>query len=196
MGQGVTTKDTDIGYEAIIRRIKKVGHLEVAVGVMGSKAIKGGAMTQVDLAIIHEYGATIQHPGGTSFGFKKKGDIKKGKVRFLKKGEGVISLGKTGSHTITIPPRPAHAIAFDENKKDLQKHKKRLFDDYVMGKTALKQALSSLGQIHSTNIKNAIQAGDKLEPNAPSTIRKKGSDKPLFDTGNMLRAITHKVRST
>lgn len=32
--------------------------------------------------------------------------------------------------------------------------------------------------------------GQRLAPNADSTIRKKGSSKPLIDTGTMLRAIT------
>jgi len=42
------------------------------------------------------------------------------------------------------------------------------------------------------DIKNQIVNGSYKE-NAPSTIAKKGSDKPLIDTGEMLNSITGKI---
>lgn len=36
--------------------------------------------------------------------------------------------------------------------------------------------------------------GNSLEPNAPSTIIKKGSAMPLIDTGQLRSSITHKIR--
>jgi len=55
-----------------------------------------------------------------------------------------------------------------------------------------KQALGLLGQSMRDDIENAI-AQWATPPNAPSTIARKGFDKPLIDTGSMQRAVDYEV---
>ena len=43
------------------------------------------------------------------------------------------------------------------------------------------------------DLKSSI-VGWQAPPNAPSTIAKKGFNKPLVDTGDMLRSTTYQVR--
>lgn len=42
-------------------------------------------------------------------------------------------------------------------------------------------------------VQEKIESGS-YEPNAPSTIRKKKSDKPLIDTGRMRQSVKYVIR--
>lgn len=57
----------------------------------------------------------------------------------------------------------------------------------------LQEALDRTGRHLESRIKTGIltgrPAGKRLARNAPSTIQRKGSDKPLIDTGTMVEAI-------
>lgn len=53
-------------------------------------------------------------------------------------------------------------------------------------------ALELLGQVIEDDVKQAIETWED-PPNSPRTIRKKGRDMPLRDTGSLYRAITHTV---
>lgn len=57
-------------------------------------------VSQKKYAAAHQFGATINHPGGTPYGFGKDGNIV-----FKKKGSAKI-IGYTGPHVIEIPARP------------------------------------------------------------------------------------------
>ena len=77
-------------------------------------------------ARIHQFGGTINHPGGTAYGFKTENDAKSDKFSFLKAGEGYMVLGQTQPHQIRIPPRP-YMVLQDE---DIQQAKDIIFEDY------------------------------------------------------------------
>jgi phage gpG-like protein len=57
-------------------------------------------VSQKKYAVAHQFGAVINHPGGTPYGFAKDGSI-----RFLKK-TATKYIGKTKPHQIKIPARP------------------------------------------------------------------------------------------
>ena len=48
--------------------------------------------------------------------------------------------------------------------------------------------MKSIGVFQKGLVQAEIVDGD-FEPNAPSTIKKKGSDKPLIDTGKMRQSV-------
>jgi hypothetical protein len=56
------------------------------------------------------------------------------------------------------------------------------------GQMSAQQALSSIGDMLVGVTQNEIRDGE-FEPNAPSTIRKKGSSKPLIDSSHMRQAV-------
>lgn len=56
------------------------------------------------------------------------------------------------------------------------------------GQMSAQQALSSIGDMLVGVTQNEIRDGE-FEPNAPSTIRKKGSSKPLIDSGHMRQSV-------
>lgn len=57
------------------------------------------------------------------------------------------------------------------------------------------QAMDRLGLLGVSIIQRYVQRGKVKPPLDPKTILKKGSSKPLIDTGRMIQSIRHKVRS-
>lgn len=60
------------------------------------------------------------------------------------------------------------------------------------GPTIMRKANGIAGLYAVRAIRQQIRSG-AFAPNAPLTIAIKGSDKPLVDTGNLFKAITHKM---
>jgi hypothetical protein len=58
-------------------------------------------------------------------------------------------------------------------------------------------ALDKAGTLAENAVKRMFTAADNgWAPNAPSTVARKGSDRPLIDTGELRRSITHVVVKT
>lgn len=91
--------------------------------------------------------------------------------------------------TVHIPSRPfirdsvdAHA---DEINSDLEKAAKSLING-----SSTEDVLNTLGELHTNRMVKEIKNGD-FAPNSDSTIKRKGSDKPLIDTGTLWQSIHH-----
>lgn len=80
---------------------------------------------------------------------------------------------------------------------DWQKYADRLHKGATKSASALDKAVKKQAVILSTDIKKNIQssgsyAGAPFAPLKPSTIARKGSSKPLIDTGDMMRSVQAK----
>lgn len=146
----------------------------------------------VKQAAANEFGATINHPGGTSYGYKTKRGAEQGKVRFLEKGTGFMELGITGPHVIKIPERSFLRSGIIEGKPKIIDKVGIVIGKFLDGQMSLNQALNGVGQFAVSLVKKKIRAGP-FKPNAPSTIRKKKSSRPLIDTGRMRKSIIHEI---
>lgn len=62
----------------------------------------------------------------------------------------------------------------------------------ILRQTA-EQSLKQIGVFGVGLVQEKIESGS-YEPNAPSTIRKKKSDKPLIDTGKMRQSVKYVIR--
>lgn len=148
-------------------------------------------ITNAQLGAIHEFGADIDHPGGTSFGFASKAAADRNEVRFLKKGTGFIELGVTGPHKINIPARPWLTPGVQSgNEEYLQ-----IIAAAIEAGDPLKTALERVGVVAASKVQ-LFMTQLKSPPNAPSTIKKKGSSNPLIDSGALRQSVTFKVTST
>lgn len=151
--------------------------------------VESDDLTMASLGAIHEFGADIDHPGGTSYGYASKAAADRDQVRFLKKGTGYMELGVTGPHKINIPARPwlepGVASGTDEILKTIQ-------DGVEQGKD-MDAILETVGVVAAGAVR-VYMTELKTPPNAPSTIRKKGSANPLIDTGAMRQSVTHQVQ--
>lgn len=82
-----------------------------------------------------------------------------------------------------------------DNLEDKYAHEiERLANHLIEGRYSKFQALSILGQLVEGDIKNTIITL-KEPPNDPSTIKNKGSDNPLVDTGLLGGSIRYVVKN-
>lgn len=90
------------------------------------------------------------------------------------------------------PERSFLRSTIDEDKRLLIRFIDKEKKGIVEGKRTRENALKRLGIFTEGRVKLKINRGP-FAPNAPFTIRKKGSSKPLIDTGRMRGSIISKV---
>ena len=98
-----------------------------------------------------------------------------------------------GSRDGHIPERSFIRSTCDAKKKDHIKLIGKLHSKLLAGHLSTKQALSIIGEVVAKDMVQTINQG--IEPGlAAATIKRKGSSKPLIDTGRLKGCITHEVR--
>lgn len=165
MGATVQVKVVDRGWEGIKERIDALrgGSAVVAVGVQGAQAAANYQHTHMTVAQV----ATVQEFGKV---------IHQPRMR----------------RTIVIPERSFLRKTLDMYQEAIARRQVLLTQGFVLGKLELKPSLELLGQYVVGLVKQRIANG--IAPaNSPWTIAKKGSSKPLIDTGQLRNSITHKV---
>ena len=99
-----------------------------------------------------------------------------------------------GSPINNIPPRPFLKPSIKKNLATVEVLQKQMIKAALKGdKEGVKRSAELLGMHSRNNAKKYITAGTNLTPNKPATIKRKGSDKPLIDTGALLNSISYVV---
>ena len=80
-----------------------------------------------------------------------------------------------------------------EDQQGYRELARKLTDAVVAGKVDVPKALALFGEQVSSDIKRKIESGID-PPNAPATVAKKGSSKPLVDTGQLKNSISYVVK--
>lgn len=91
-----------------------------------------------------------------------------------------------------IPERPFMRNMARNNKGKYIRILKAEAREILLGKANLGMTMRKLGQLGVQDVRAEIDAL-MSPPNSPVTIERKGSSKPLIDTGRMRRAVTYKV---
>lgn len=94
--------------------------------------------------------------------------------------------------TATIPARPFMRLAsvhFNRDRHDIQA---KIGMKVIDGKITPEQALGQIGLAMEGKIVDSIKNGN-WPPNAESTAKAKGFNKPLIDTAQMFKAVSSKV---
>lgn len=99
---------------------------------------------------------------------------------------------KRGNRTIVIPARPAMRLAWSNFRKNRTTIQTAIARDLIRGKIDAKQALGQIGLAMEGEIVKAIKFGG-WTPNAKSTVKKKGFDKPLIDSSQAWQAVVSQV---
>jgi len=163
MAQGHT--DTDMGLDAIFKEMEKLKSMCVKVGVTEDVGSQtvNGGATLAQIAGWNELG--VMGP----------------------------PVSQNGGGKWFIPPRPFIRGFADGKREQIQKTLDRLGKMVVDGKLKAEEAIKRLGEFGQSGVKSYIRNGD-FTPNADSTIaRKKGSSKPLIDTGTLRNSIRYQV---
>ena len=98
-----------------------------------------------------------------------------------------------GSPIKNIPKRPTIEPTIEENKERISEMFNKTVNKILNKKGDGRADLEKIG-IWTVNKIKAKFGSDDLIPNAPATIAKKGSDRPLIDTGQLRNSITYVIR--
>ncbi|MFU8618185.1 MULTISPECIES: hypothetical protein [Neisseria] len=91
--------------------------------------------------------------------------------------------------TATVPPRPFFRNTIAEHKDEWPKQAAEMLE---ANGGDVRQALADMGEVVKGQIKMTIQ-DFREPPNAAATVKQKGFDKPLIDTGTLWRSIDYEV---
>lgn len=175
------------------RVLKKSSQMQMNIGFLEGATYPDGTPVAA-VAYWNEFGAEIDVPEHETKIYRsigKNGALRRN-GRFVKaKASNYETTHVVPAHTVTIPARPFMRNAIANNQDQWP----------ALLAAALKQAKGDLDKaldIAAEAIVGQVQEeirnlGDP--PNAPSTIRSKGFDKPLIDTGHMLNSVGYEVVS-
>lgn len=93
--------------------------------------------------------------------------------------------------TVNMPSRPFLRKSVDENADKINSFVQSQKQALMQGASA-EQVLKEIGIFQKDLIQEKITEGSYV-PNAESTIRQKGSDKPLIDTGRMRQSVNYYI---
>ncbi len=205
---------TRINFKAIDNLIKDLGrNVSIRVGIIGEKATQiheGTNLTNAELGAVHEFGATINHPGGTPYLIKEDGT-----AQFVSKEKGK-NLPKTKPHQIIIPTRSflRMPLLSSEGKAAIRKEvmskkyiKESIGNDRELNKIAWSKDNDSL--MDAIGFAIGLAAHDRVmkafdtegfgnwKPTTPQSKkhRKNNPAEPtLVDTGQLKGSITYEVK--
>lgn len=92
-----------------------------------------------------------------------------------------------------IPPRPFLSAAVKRHGATWIKAAQKIVRQFAAGdRDGATLTLRRLGVVLVRDVQGTMRQGP-WAPNAPMTIARKGSDKPLFDTGQLVQSIRSEV---
>lgn len=189
-----SVKDTDFGWNDLIKNLRELSSKEITAGIQGGKT-KDGSADLVTVAATQEFGAVItQQPRATTVYRKTKKDGSfANNGRFVKKSKANFSsTHQSAGRTIVIPERSFLRSTFDEKEDEIEKKARAVVNAVIKG-VAAGDALNKTGQYIEGAIKRKIRNGPFV-PNSPATIKKKRSSRPLINTGHMIQSVRYDIR--
>lgn len=93
-----------------------------------------------------------------------------------------------------IPSRPFMRVAADKNENKWNRYAERCVDAALKNRANINNAVCLLGEQIKSDVQRVFGSGE-FAPNKASTIRRKGSSKPLIDHGDLRRSIGYMIGS-
>jgi hypothetical protein len=100
----------------------------------------------------------------------------------------IAAVHEFGSPEKGIPERPFLRTTIQENREKYVQLNRRNLVAVLNGKMSVEQALGQLGEVAKGDVQAKIASGG-FAPLKAATIKRKGSSKPLIDTGQMRQSI-------
>ena len=199
---GVTHKSFNGGAAGLMQRIKQLSSQKVCVGVpssddpdlsdqqkkqIGRKSGGHGDIGNADLVYIHTHGV---RPRPVRVGMQP--EINKGTKYSVALQ---MYIHEHGSFAYQVPPRPTIEPAIKDAKEGIGERLGDAAKAAAEGKDTQK-ALGDVGLYAQAKVKGWFtNPKNGWAPNAPATIKGKGSARPLIDTGAMQGSITFVIRT-
>lgn len=100
----------------------------------------------------------------------------------------IAAVHEFGSPQKGIPERPFLRTTIQENRAKYVQLNRRNLVEVLNGKMNVEQALGQLGEVAKGDVQAKIASGG-FAPLKEATIKRKGSSKPLIDTGQLRQSI-------
>ena len=168
MAKGYT--DTDKGMKDILAEIQNLKSMCVKVGVtddVGAESHGDGGPTLAQIATWNELGV-------------------------LARRRRVKATEPHGDGKWFIPPRPFVRGFADNKREEIADTLAKLMKLVSGGKLNAEDAIAKLGIYGQSGVRKYLRDGS-FAPNADSTIARKGSSKPLINTGTLRNSIRYQV---
>lgn len=124
--------------------------------------------------------------------------IKAGILRSAGKEKSGVDLVEVAAYnefgTKYIPPRPFMRIAADKNSSNWQRLMMNVAARVTLNQMGIRQGQNLIGNQAVGDIQKVIGNRGLLAPNAPNTVKQKGSDAPLIDSGNLRQSVSFEVK--
>jgi hypothetical protein len=195
------------------RTVAAMHGMAVQVGVFGDDSARkdeGNGISNVRLAAVHEFGATIDHPGGTPYIWGSDGALFLNKSKLGSSARSKFNIPVTKAHKIKIPERSFIRGAFDQYRALIAAASDGFNLAVLDGKMTPRSAMERLGLIIQGLIQKRMSRG--IGPAlARSTVKRKqmmsavgrrmrkksmagpANVKPLIDTGQLRNSVTYRV---
>lgn len=95
----------------------------------------------------------------------------------------------TNSEPLRLRARPFLPQSVDNNKEKINAFCQSQLKALLAGRTTAEEVLKKTAVFMKGMVQETIKEGN-FPANAPSTVKKKGSDRPLIDTGHMRQSVT------
>ena len=162
----VKIKDRDMGWRRIKQELALARKAYVNIGILSDAGVHEGN-EKSKKSITYAEIASIQEFGNKT--------------------------NKFYGHHAPIPARPFMRMTFDKNKRKIKQTVEVFLDRIYSGIGTAKQGLKRLGLEHQSDVQTTIESG-RFKANAPATKDRKGSSKPLIDSGNMKNKISFELK--
>lgn len=103
----------------------------------------------------------------------------------------IAAIHEFGSRDGRIPERSFLRSTFAAKKPEYLRDLKTLLLRVVEGRDSIERILNVMGAKIAADVKNRVTQGSAIPPpNAPATVKRKGSFRTLIDTGRMIGSVT------
>lgn len=187
-----TARTIQSGTGSMLRAVLSVAKKEVLVGIPAENSSRE---TQSDDNINNAELLYIQSHG------VRKAEMRAEMQQHIEAGKKYseahsLYVQSHGSPLWHVPPRPVLEPSVEANKERIGNQLAQASVAAIKGDEDKRDLyLDRAGQVAENAAKKWFENPENgWPPNAPATIRAKGSDSPLIDTGEMRKAITHVIR--
>lgn len=168
--------------------LEEIASKNVCVGIPqeANTLDKNGKITQAQKLYIHTHGVR-----DTEMQRAMQHDLDKG-TPYSKAHE--MFVHEHGSPLYNIPPRPILEPAIENSKEEIAEAMSDAVKVAMEGNNITPE-LHKVGFLAEDVVKEWFTNTDnKWAANSPITIKRKGSDQPLIDSGGLRKSITHVIR--
>lgn len=177
------------GFSGLVKRLKGLQKRQIQVGIpQKTSSRRGEGINNAELLYIHTHGTRRK---------AMRKEMQEGMDRGLKYSEAFsLYIQSHGSPLWHSPPRPVLEPAIKANKEKIALQFSKIIKATADGNAdAMERAITSTG----ITAQNACRSWFKDPRNGwprndPKTVKLKGSDKPLVDSGELRDSIVYVVR--